>query len=150
MKESIFDKDFSEEIISRIEKLSPETAGKWGRMTVSQMLKHCQQPLRVAMGDLKLKQNWIGFLFGKMAKRKFISTMSMGKNLPTDKNFIVLNNPNFENEKAALVEMLRMFAEKGAEIITKEPHPFFGKMSIEEWDNLQVIHLKHHLNQFGV
>ena len=38
---NIFEKDTTEEVISRIEKLSPESQRLWGRMSVSQMLAHC-------------------------------------------------------------------------------------------------------------
>ncbi|MBP9797478.1 MAG: DUF1569 domain-containing protein, partial [Chitinophagales bacterium] len=34
--------------------------------------------------------------------------------------------------------------------VTKDKHPFFGKLSPEEWDTLTVKHLDHHLRQFGV
>jgi hypothetical protein len=33
---------------------------------------------------------------------------------------------------------------------TKDAHPFFGKMTVKQWDYLQHKPLDHHLSQFGV
>ena len=41
MIKNIFDKQVSEEIINRIQNLSPNTTPKWGKMSVDQMLAHC-------------------------------------------------------------------------------------------------------------
>jgi len=38
------------EIISRLEKLTINSERKWGTMTVSQMLAHCNVSLETAMG----------------------------------------------------------------------------------------------------
>ena len=35
-------------------------------------------------------------------------------------------------------------------VVTQDPHPFFGRMTGEEWDRLLWKHLDHHLRQFGV
>ena len=150
MTKSLFNQEYNASIVARIRQLRPDSQAQWGKMNVAQMVKHAQQPLRVAIGELKLKQNIIGFLFGKMAKNKFLKTKSMGKNLPTDKHFIISDIPEFEAEREKLIALVHQMAVKGSDIITKEAHPFFGKMTIEEWDTLQTIHLEHHLEQFGV
>jgi hypothetical protein len=36
------------------------------------------------------------------------------------------------------------------ENIVKEPHPFFGKLTKEQWSKGTYKHLDHHLLQFGV
>jgi len=37
--DSIFNEEISEEFISRIEKLTPESKPKWGKMLVAQLMK---------------------------------------------------------------------------------------------------------------
>jgi hypothetical protein len=119
-------------------------------MNVAQMLAHCQQPLRVAYGELKLKQGLMGILFGRIIKKKLSGEQPFKKNLPTDKSFKITEPREFEKEKQQLISLVKKFSSEGPAALTKHPHPFFGKLSIEEWDNLSWKHLDHHLQQFGV
>ncbi len=147
---SLFDKETNREIITRINQLTPETKNSWGKMSVSQMVSHAQRPLLVAFGDLKLKRGILGILFGNMAKKSMVKPEPFKKNMPTDPHFIVKEHGPFEEEKQKLIGLVKRFATEGPDGITKETHPFFGKLTVEEWDILQVKHLDHHLRQFGV
>lgn len=147
---SIFDPAHHQEIINRINKLTPDTQALWGKMNVSQMLYHCARPLQAATGELKVKRGLVSFLFGKMAKKKFTGEAMFSKSLPTDKRFIPTSTPDFNEEKQRLVSILTKFLQTGKSIISDEPHPFFGKLTADEWDIIQTKHLDHHLNQFGV
>jgi hypothetical protein len=146
----LFDKQRADEILARINKLTPDTPAKWGKMNVSQMLAHCQAPLAVAMGDHKLQRNLLGLLFGRLAKKKLVGDKPYARNLPTTPSFVVKDNRNFTEEKAKLLEMIRKFSTGGPDILIKTPHPFFGPLTVEEWDKCQWKHLDHHLQQFGV
>jgi len=118
-------------------------------MSVDQMLVHGQRPLQVAFGELKLKRTFIGFLFGSIAKKKLTSDEPWKKNLPTDKNFIVKEHYNVDGEKKSLIRLVQRFGQAGPNEISKEPHPFFGQLTSQEWDTLTWKHLDHHLKQFG-
>ncbi len=145
---SLFNKTDNQEMIDRINKLGSNSKAQWGKMNVSQMVLHMQQPLRVAFGELKLKRTFIGILFGGIAKKKLAGPQPFPRDMPTDKNFIVSTKPNFEVEKKKLIILVQRFAEKGPSGIMQEPHPFFGKLTTQEWDSLQWKHLDHHLRQF--
>ena len=147
---SIFDTQTNSELLGRLEKLTPQSQPLWGKMNVSQMLWHCQQPHNVAMGVLPLKKGLMGFLFGKMAKNGFLKNMAFSKNSPTHPKFKINSTPDFEAEQKMLANQVKAFGEKGPNLITLKKHPFFGVMSDEEWGNLLGIHLDHHLTQFGV
>lgn len=147
---SLFNKEHNNEIVERINKLSVSSNAQWGKMNVSQMLAHCQVPLQAAYGEVKLKRGLMGVLFGGMVRKKLTANEErFQKNLPTDKAFIMREEKNFESEKAKLIPLVKRFAEQGSSGITKAPHPFFGKMTSEEWDKIQMKHLDHHLRQFG-
>lgn len=150
MATSIFNRENNQAFINRINNLQVDSKRQWGKMNVSQMLAHCRQPLLVASGELKLKRSILGLLFGNWAKKKFITQENFDKDLPTDKSFIIKDERNFAEEKNALINLVRRFETTGPGIITLLPHPFFGKLSKEEWDSLQTKHLDHHLKQFGV
>lgn len=134
-------------LIARINRLHPGSKALWGKMNVEQMMAHCQQQLRVAIGDLKLKQSLIGILFGRLARKKLLEDKPFSKNLPTAPQFIVKSTPEFESAKNNLIGLITRFDEN---TITKEPHPFFGKMSEKDWSEGTWKHLDHHLRQFGV
>ena len=54
-----------------------------------------------------------------------------------------------ETECERLLLLVDRLGAGGPDALTKEPHPFFGRLSVEEWDALQWKHLGHHLRQFG-
>lgn len=52
---SLLDTSGNAAIIDRINQLKPGMQPAWGKMNVTQMLGHCQQPMKVAFGELKIK-----------------------------------------------------------------------------------------------
>jgi hypothetical protein len=146
---SIFNRTDNTELIDRINKLSPSSQALWGKMNVGQMLAHCQVPIQVALGDLQLRQGLMGVLFGKIAKKEILGEKPIRQNLPTFRDAKIKGDQNFDKEKQGLIDLVKVFT-AGPKVITKVPHPFFGPMTVDEWDTLQVKHLDHHLRQFGV
>lgn len=145
---NLFDAAVKQEILNRINKLTPETKALWGKMNVSQMLAHLQVPIGVAAGTHKVKRTFIGRLLGPMVKPILYNDKPFKRSLPTDPSFIMIDNEkDFEKEKQKLLEMVRHFTEKN---IVNEIHPFFGKMTKEQWSKGTWKHLDHHLQQFGV
>lgn len=147
---NLFDNHTAEEILSRINQLQPSSRQLWGKMNVSQMLAHCQAPLKVALGDKKIKQSLIGILFGGFARKQMLKPGDFRKNLPTDPSFVVKDERNFEETKDQLAALIKQFLSTDPKLIASRRHPFFGKMTEEEWGILQWKHLDHHLKQFGV
>lgn len=113
------------------------------------MVKHCQKPLEVAEGNLIMKRNLFGILFGKMAKRSFIEK-EISKNIPTPREFKITSDPDFDTEINVLLAAIIRFGNIGPAVIHNHKHPFFGKMTDDEWGILQYKHLDHHLRQFNV
>jgi hypothetical protein len=146
----LFDQKQSTDIIFRINKLTPDSRPNWGKMNVSQMLAHCQEPLKIALGKATFKRNLFGILFGKLAKKQVVSDKPYKQSLPTAPTFVVKDDRNFETEKTKLLALINEFTQGGEAGLIKDPHPFFGKMTSEEWDKSQLKHLDHHLRQFGV
>ncbi len=146
---SIFDAAERAVLIDRINKLTPSTQPLWGKMNVSQMLAHCQAPLQVALGDLVIKRGLMGFLFGKIAKKKLVGSDPFEPNMPTFKEAKITGEKDFAKEKQGLIKLINRF-ESGPDVLTDSPHGFFGPLTTSEWDTLQIKHLDHHLRQFGV
>jgi hypothetical protein len=144
---NLFDTTVKQDIINRINKLTPQSQAIWGKMNVAQMLAHCQVPLGVATGNHKLKGNFFIRLIGPLFKKQLFNDTPFKRNLPTDKSFIMTGIKEFEKEKQQLINMINSFSETN---MSGEPHPFFGKLTNGEWARGTWKHLDHHLRQFGV
>ena len=145
---SIFNKADNDLIIARINNLTPESQALWGKMRVDQMLKHTEAAVAVAFGEKDLKVNFLMKLLGKMLKNKVFNS-DFKTNSPTAAEFIFTSTYDFEISKAALIEKFSRFA-NGEQSITLTVHPFWGKMTSEDWSTLMWKHMDHHLRQFGV
>jgi len=147
---SLLNRDHSNEIIERIKALTEGNPAQWGKMNAAQMLVHTQVALKVAMGDVNIKRGLPGLLFGNFARKQLTKDKPFKHNLPTAKEFLVRTQPNFEEERRKLLALVSRFTDGGPDALAKGPHPFFGRMTVQEWDVLQWKHLDHHLRQFGV
>jgi hypothetical protein len=146
---NLFEPTTAEKIIARLEKVESDTQPQWGKMNAAQMMAHCQVGFEVYFGEKKMKWGLIGMLFGRMAKKKLFSDKPWPQSLPTAKEFIISDRRNLAQEKAKLVNQIRRFTAEG-NIKVVPVHPFFGKMTSQEWATLAYKHLDHHLHQFGV
>ena len=148
---NIFNAEDNQELLTRLKNLKSDSIAGWGKMNVGQMVTHCQKPLEVAGQKLEMKRGLISLLFGKMMKNKLIIKGEDFKiNLPTAKEFIIKTDCDFDREKSILSNMIKELGTKGEHAIKIETHPFFGKMSANEWGILFYKHTDHHLRQFGV
>lgn len=147
---SIYNSTDNNQIIERIQKLTSNSKAQWGKMTVDQMLSHCQAPIDLAFGSTPLKANFMMRILGKMLKSKILNSPEFKKNSPTAPSFIRTEKYDFETTKNELIVKVKIFASKGHNAIKNQNHPFFGKMTYEEWDKLHYMHLDHHLKQFNV
>ena len=145
---SFFDQSAQEELQQRIQKIEAHAKGQWGRMTAAQMLAHCRVAMEVPVGDLVLKRNALS-LIGWMFKGMIISDKPFSKNSPTAAEYRMIDEKNFENELNLFHTAFQKLAQ-GPSAIVCWRHPFFGKMSADDWGHLMYKHLDHHLAQFGL
>lgn len=149
--DSLFNSETVKKFVQRMDRLTPQSRSEWGKMDVAQMLTHCQKPLEIASGKIVPKVNpLIKLLFGKSARKSILRDPQFKKSIPTFAEAKIVDKRVFDAEKKTLIDLMEKFQKNGPEGITKKAHPFFGEMSIEEWDALQTKHLDHHLRQFGV
>lgn len=147
---TLFQKDAVDEIISRINELTPSSQRLWGRMNVEQMLAHCSVGLETAIGLKFYPQLFMGKLIGRFFKSFGIGERPINKNSPTNPAFIITKTMEFEKEKENLIFLAKQFSEGGETKCTSNPHSFFGKLTPNEWGMLMYKHLDHHLKQFSV
>ncbi|WP_329805254.1 DUF1569 domain-containing protein [Flavobacterium facile] len=146
---SIFNKADNQEILTRINTLTPHSKALWGKMSVDQMLKHINDAILVSFNEKPLKVPFVFKILGRLMKGSVLKKPEFTKNSPTAKEFKYEENFDFETIKNELISNFSRF-QQGEQAITCKNHPFWGKMNGEDWNNLQWKHVDHHLRQFGV
>ena len=144
---NLFDPAIKQDIIERINKLTPQTQRKWGKVDVAQMLSHVQFPISCAYGTHQVKGSFILKLFGPLIKGVLYNEKPYKQSLPTDSTYIVVESKNFEAEKQTLLDLVKKFSPETVVLLN---HPVWGKLTKEQWSRATWKHLDHHLKQFGV
>ena len=148
---TILDKENSEVLIQRVRNLTQYSEARWGKMDVVQMLVHCNESAKMAIGTKKMKRMFLGRIFGKMVLKKALKKNTpLKKNSPTVPGLIVASRKDFNKEKDDFMRVLSTLGMMKIEDFNSKIHPFFGKMTGREWGILMYKHFDHHLKQFGV
>ena len=150
--ENIFDAKTAQNYIDRINKLTPETQRKWGKMTVDQVLAHLNVAYSFIFEPEKHKKpSFIAkFLLSKFVKPKIVNEKPYKQSLPTSPVFIIADRKNFEEEKKKLIGNIQRVQQLGKEAFEGKENTSFGIMTSQEWNNMLAKHLNHHLELFGV
>jgi hypothetical protein len=148
---NIFEPEITEGVISRINKLKPETQRNWGKMTVSQMLAHCCVPYEMVYDNIHPIAGELKTFFMKLLiKNTVVGTKPYKHNSPTAPAFYIKDERDFEKEKGRLVTYLKKTQELGSDYFDGKKSNSFGKLTDSEWNVLFYKHIDHHLTQFGV
>ena len=148
---NLFEEPRVKEIKDRLNKLRPDSQRQWGKMSAAQMLAHCAESMKMALGDARPPRMLLGRIIGFIVKPLALKNDDpMRKNSPTVKGLEVRDERNLETERNRLYILLDRFTTTGLQQLTSYPHSFFGRLTAEEWAILMYKHLDHHLRQFGV
>jgi len=149
--ENIFLKETTEKIIGRINQLTPETRPQWGKMSVDQMLAHCNVTYEMVYDNIHSKPSkFMQLILKLLVKRGVVNEKPYGHNLRTAPQFLITNEKVFDKEKYRLIAYLNKTQELGEDHFEGKESHSFGKLSKIEWSNMFYKHLNHHLTQFGV
>ena len=145
---SIFDKTTRDELIGRINNLNENSTAQWGKMNISQMIKHCILCEEMYLGKKNYKRAFMGRLFGRMALKNLLKNEKpLQRNAPTSADFKIKGTDgNVSSEKRkwiALVEEYEHFSNDDF------VHWFFGRMTKEQVGHFAYKHSDHHLRQFN-
>lgn len=77
---NIFSKEVSDNIIERINNLTPATQPKWGKMSVAQMLAHCNVTYEMTYENIHPKPNaFMRFILKTLVKNKVVNEAPTSK-----------------------------------------------------------------------
>jgi hypothetical protein len=139
------------ELINRINKLTPNTKQLWGKMSVAQMLAHCNVSYEMIYEDKHPKPNaFKKFLLKLFVKNFVVNEKPYKKSGQTAPEFIIKDEKNFETEKNRLIGYITKTQQLGSNAFEGKESHSFGTLTSSEWNNMFYKHLDHHLRQFGV
>ena len=148
---NLFNSDKRAELIARLNRLTPESKALWGKMSVGEMLCHCLDGNKMALGEIPPTDNST-LLTRSLIKYLVVYLIPIPKDAPAPPEI----NPHksgtkpqdFEKERNLLIDDINNFANLKAEDF-KGKHHIFGKLTPNQWGRLGYKHLDHHLKQFG-
>ncbi|KYG85800.1 hypothetical protein AWW67_00765 [Roseivirga seohaensis] len=146
---NIFKPEVTQEVIDRINKLTPESQPLWGKMNVGQMLAHCSVTYEMIYDDThQPPKGMMKLMLRFFVKGMVTSEKPYKKNLRTAPQFLMTTEKDFEIEKKRLIDYLSKTQELGEAHFDNKESLSFGRLSINEWNNMFYKHLDHHLSQF--
>jgi hypothetical protein len=138
-------------IVRRVRSVRPESEAKWGRMSAHQMICHCGDAFRMAIGERlvtpvsgplqRTVMKWIA-LYTPLHWPPGIRTVP-----EIDQQAGGTPPMNFADDVAQLESLLQLFI--ASEMSDRPPHPIFGRLSHKAWLRWGYLHTDHHLRQFG-
>jgi len=137
------------ELISRVERLTPNATPRWGKFDCPSMLAHVNDALRMPLGDLTPTPRRMVIRHFPL-KQLIIYLLPFPKGVPTAPELLSrCTNADFNLEVRSFRELMsRLSLASGATVWP--PHPAFGDMSRRDWGVLGYRHVAHHFSQFGV
>jgi hypothetical protein len=141
------------EILGRLRELRPESARRWGRMSVHQMVCHLADAFRMALG-----QKPVTPATGPL-RRTIVKWFALYAPVPWPAG--IPTSPEIDQEGGGTrpvdftadvgqVEALLELVTAPTRSLGRQPHPTFGAMSEAAWLRWGYVHTDHHLRQFGV
>jgi len=136
-------------ITNRVRSLSGSSARRWGSMDVVSMLHHLRLSALMTVGELAVPSvNKRAFHVFPL-KHLILYVLPFPKGAPTAPELKPVDAASFEEERAALLELLERIG-TGLHEGMGPAHPLFGPLSWREWGVVTYKHADHHLKQFGV
>ncbi len=148
---NVFDAQVTQEIIGRINQLTPKTQAQWGKMNVAQMLAHCNVTYEMVYSDKYPKATGLKkFLLKLFVKSAVVNEKPFPKNSRTAPQFLISDEKEFATEKQRLIDYINKTQQLGGAHFEGKESNSFGALTQTEWNNSFYKHLDHHLMQFGV
>ena len=146
---SLFDDRARAALHRRIDRLTPESARRWGRMSVQQMVCHLTDSVESAY-DADTEPPGTGALSRQPLKWLVLNVLPWPRGKMQSPERLTRRKPTtWAADVAALHAMMDRLA-------TRDPagpwpaSEVFGTLSRREWGALLHTHINHHLKQFGV
>jgi hypothetical protein len=117
------------------------TAGQW---SLGQICNHLSGAIQGSVEGFPLRAPWVvRKLIAPIIKRQIFRTGRMTEGVKLPKKFLPKPDLDSRAEAEALRAALRLYAAHSGPMAA---HPFFERLSRDEWTRLHCIHCAHHLS----
>jgi hypothetical protein len=151
MMKNMFNKNDVEQLIQRVQHLTPHHKAQWGSMNPAEMLLHCNMihgyllsPSVTPTKKTSLKEylsRWVVlYVLPHLPKHVKAPKQVHTKGL--------INEEAFEKEREKFISFIHRFVNEKP--LIEHRHPYFGNLKTKEWGIACWKHNDHHLRQFGV
>ncbi len=132
------------ELLAHVDHLRQAHYDRAGNWDLSQILEHVGEGLRTALRGTDHQGPWIVRKFvGPLILKRILSQRRMKAGIKVPKWW--LPGPSHD-ESVAVDEFRSQVSAFEAMTATPFPHPFFGPLTKQQWNNLVLIHGAHHLS----
>jgi hypothetical protein len=138
----------------RILNFSESNKRKCGQMTHDQMLCHCADQIRLALGRKAAteKATWfnefivlpVAMILPQLPRLKLRAPNDMSQSA----GGLGSKPVSFEVDKTSLLEVAEYFHHSATDF-KPHPHPSYGKLNRRQWGRFIFLHLDYHLRQFS-
>ena len=146
MARKLHDSDVRSAITARVRALQPTARGRWGKMTVDQMLWHVNHAMAADLGEARLSAERMPL--PKALIKFIVLNLPWTKGAPTNPALRTQATYDFDAERDRCLRLIDALANRTIGGVWVD-HPTFGPMVGEEVSRLHAKHLDHHLRQFG-
>ena len=141
-------------LLQRLGSIAPDSERRWGRMTAPPMVCHLGDTFRVATGERPAQP------IGGMLEHTLMRWIALHTPLPwpkgkirsaaeLDQEVAGTRPSDFRQDVTELERLIERFAASERGEMEGREHPFFGRLSAQEWGCFAYRHTDHHLRQFG-
>ena len=149
MSGSLWQENARAELLDRVQRLTPDARGRWGKLHCPAMMAHVNDGLRMPLGEVVPPQKQTLMRHFPL-KQLIIYLLPWPKGVPTSPMLLARSDVAvFAEEVAQFRQLLPRLAALGPSH-RWPPHPAFGTMNRRLWGALGYRHIDHHFRQFGV
>ena len=148
MQKTLANARVRQELLNRLERLTPATTALWGTMTAPQMLAHLVDWMRMARGEIKVTLHNRPQRYPPL-KQLLVYWLPFPKGIMTSPELVGREPLEWNIERAVVHQQLQAFENLDPKTVWPE-HPVFGKMTPQAWCVFAYRHMDHHLRQFGI
>lgn len=135
------------DVLAEFERLHAGRYARAGTWDLATMCDHIDKALRVGMAGtpvpLPMAIRILGRVFGGLVYRRIVKTRRFPTGVSIPKPFV----PEMGCDAAGAIGQLRETVRSANAFAGPlKRHPLFGRITVDEWRELMVIHAQHHLS----
>jgi len=151
---ALLDEAFVHQVMEALERLPRDAKPLWGRMTAGDLTGHLLATLRYSLGQISTTLpsqtaplpgwllRWLFLEVGMKMPKNIRFRGTRGEELPL---------PKVEGSIDELrIALLDVWGADVRRVPTPPPHPYLGRLTLKQWKKFHVLHIRHHLSQFGL